>query len=353
MRVTSGRTDPVLSRILVDNSKDTVFWMNEVGGVKMEPAITVAGVKKGNVVVWPRGLVVRAQHEGVGLSRSWFATVQKARHRAALRQRRDGTGRRRPGPRRRRQGARRPRHAIDSRQAPWCSAAAASRPTCRCARSISARSSVQRRCAARRTTRATACAWRWPSAPCRGASGAAVTRRRSAPTGAISHRASTPTAPIGCPTIYGLMINRRGRRFVDEGEDQNLFTYAKFGRAILAEPGAKGYQLFDSKVLHLLEPRYSTSKPITAHSMRGAASPSSTSTTRDSAEDGRGVTTPHAHQQGVRSRRKKDGHATRGLAIDKTNWATAARHSRPTSPTRLPAASPSPSAASRSTKKRR
>ena len=64
MRVTSGRTDPVLSRILVDNSKDTVFWMNEVGGVKMEPAITVAGVKKGNVVVWPRGLVVRAAARG-------------------------------------------------------------------------------------------------------------------------------------------------------------------------------------------------------------------------------------------------------------------------------------------------
>ena len=39
--------------------------------------------------------------------------------------------------------------------------------------------------------------------------------------------------------LYGVMINRKGRRFVDEGEDQNLFTYAKFGRAILAEPGAK------------------------------------------------------------------------------------------------------------------
>ena len=79
---------------------------------------------------------------------------------------------------------------------------------------------------------------------------------------------------------YGVMLNRQGRRFVDEGEDRNLFTYAKFGRAILAEPGAKGYQIFDSKVLHLLEPRYSTSKPITADSLEGAASPSSTSTTR-------------------------------------------------------------------------
>ena len=28
IRVTSGRTDPMLAGILVDNSKDTVFWMN-------------------------------------------------------------------------------------------------------------------------------------------------------------------------------------------------------------------------------------------------------------------------------------------------------------------------------------
>ena len=76
LRVTSGRTDPVLSSILVDNSKDTVFWMHEVGGVKMEPAITVAGVKKGNMVVWPRGLVVRIVHEGVGLSSTWFKTAE-------------------------------------------------------------------------------------------------------------------------------------------------------------------------------------------------------------------------------------------------------------------------------------
>src|SRR6266481_4887229 len=35
MRVTSGQTDPVLSRILVQNSKDTVFWMNRVGNIRM------------------------------------------------------------------------------------------------------------------------------------------------------------------------------------------------------------------------------------------------------------------------------------------------------------------------------
>src|SRR5438128_10727455 len=38
MRVTSGQTDPVLSRILVQHSKDTVFWMNRVGNIRMERA---------------------------------------------------------------------------------------------------------------------------------------------------------------------------------------------------------------------------------------------------------------------------------------------------------------------------
>jgi tricarballylate dehydrogenase len=47
MRVTSGQTDPVLSRVLVDRSQDTVFWMNRVGRVPMEPAITLTGVRKG------------------------------------------------------------------------------------------------------------------------------------------------------------------------------------------------------------------------------------------------------------------------------------------------------------------
>jgi len=66
MRVTSGQTDPVLSRILVQNSKDTVFWMNRVGNIKMEPATSLTGVRQGNRIIWARGLVVRAAHEGVG-----------------------------------------------------------------------------------------------------------------------------------------------------------------------------------------------------------------------------------------------------------------------------------------------
>jgi tricarballylate dehydrogenase len=60
------------------------------------------------------------------------------------------------------------------------------------------------------------------------------------------------------------MVNRHGFRFVDEGEEANRYTYAKFVRAILAQPGAKAWQIFDQKVIHLLEPRYSTSRPLIA-----------------------------------------------------------------------------------------
>ena len=34
------------------------------------------------------------------------------------------------------------------------------------------------------------------------------------------------------------MINLDGERFVDEGEDFNLYTYAKMGREILRQPRA-------------------------------------------------------------------------------------------------------------------
>jgi len=197
MRVTSGQTDPVLSRILVQNSRDTVFWMNRVGNIRMEPATSLTGVRKGNKIIWARGLVVRAAHEGVGLSRSWFATAEKMgieiRYGAAVTAiLQDDRG-----------------HASacvtmaasrTSTAEPLSSAAAASRPTCRCAPSTSVRWSAAPRCAAPRTIRATACAWPWPSAPCPGANGAAATPPPSPPTGATSPRANSPTEATGSAT---------------------------------------------------------------------------------------------------------------------------------------------------------
>ncbi|KZT51455.1 FAD/NAD(P)-binding domain-containing protein [Calocera cornea HHB12733] len=50
----------------------------------------------------------------------------------------------------------------------------------------------------------------------------------------------------------GVMINADGKRFVDEGEDMRNYTYARFGRKILEQPGGVAWQLYDAKVVPLL-----------------------------------------------------------------------------------------------------
>jgi tricarballylate dehydrogenase len=54
----------------------------------------------------------------------------------------------------------------------------------------------------------------------------------------------------------GIMVNRDGRRFVDEGADFRNYTYAKYGRIILTQPGQMAWQVFDAKVLGRLRDEY-------------------------------------------------------------------------------------------------
>lgn len=44
----------------------------------------------------------------------------------------------------------------------------------------------------------------------------------------------------------GIIVNRDGERFLDEGEDFRNYTYAKYGKVILQQPGSIAYQLFDA-----------------------------------------------------------------------------------------------------------
>jgi tricarballylate dehydrogenase len=120
--------------------------------------------------------------------------------------------------------------------------------------------------------------------------------------------------------VYGVMLNRKGLRFVDEGEDAALFTYAKFGRAILAEPGAKAWQIFDSKVVHLLEPRYSTSQPIVADTLEELVEQ------LDIEDKKQALRTLEIYNDAARSEdegfdpTKPDGLSTHGATPEKTNW---------------------------------
>lgn len=48
---------------------------------------------------------------------------------------------------------------------------------------------------------------------------------------------------------YGITVNALAERFYDEGESNHSYTYAKTGRAVLAQPGGTAHQIYDEKSL--------------------------------------------------------------------------------------------------------
>lgn len=119
---------------------------------------------------------------------------------------------------------------------------------------------------------------------------------------------------------FGILVNKDGKRFIDEGEDEVWLTYAKTGQAVLAQPGNIAFEVFDQRTLHLLEPRYSTATPVEATTIRDLAVAlgidpdilESTVNTYNAAVDGTGKFDPF----------RKDGLATASeLRPRKSNWA--------------------------------
>ncbi|MBV1777537.1 FAD-dependent tricarballylate dehydrogenase TcuA [Paeniglutamicibacter sp. ABSL32-1] len=50
----------------------------------------------------------------------------------------------------------------------------------------------------------------------------------------------------------GIIVNNRGERFLDEGEDFRNYTYAKYGKVILQQPDSIAYQIFDATLRPML-----------------------------------------------------------------------------------------------------
>lgn len=121
---------------------------------------------------------------------------------------------------------------------------------------------------------------------------------------------------------WGVMVNAKGRRFVDEGADFRNFTYAKYGRAILEQPQRLAWQIFDAKVTHLLRDEYRIPQvtKVTADSLEKLGAQldgvESDGFLREIQEYNRAVDTEVPFNPNV-----KDGRCTRGLSIPKTNWA--------------------------------
>ena len=121
---------------------------------------------------------------------------------------------------------------------------------------------------------------------------------------------------------FGIMVNARGLRFVDEGADFRNYTYAKYGRVILEQPGQFAWQIFDQKVAHLLRDEYrirhvTKAQADTLEELAGKL---------DDVDPARFLATVKEYNAAVDQAvpfnpNVKDGRAAKGLAVPKSNWA--------------------------------
>ncbi|MCC7483659.1 MAG: FAD-dependent tricarballylate dehydrogenase TcuA [Burkholderiales bacterium] len=268
MRVTQGRSDPELARILIENSYDTMCWLQETGRHQFELAVSVMGVKVGGEYKWPRGAMIRTRHEGVGLSKTWFETAEKMGIEIRYET-----------------GAQRLVQAESGRVTGVIARGPDGFAT------LGAKAVVLA-CGGFETNPE----WRlrylgapWDHAKVRGSNFNYGDGLRMAldigamPWGHWSGCHATPinaaAADYGVQNLtdktnrlsyfLGVMLNVEGRRWVDEGADLNSFTYARYGGMIVRQTRSLVYQIFDSKVLGLLEPRYATSEPLKADTLEG------------------------------------------------------------------------------------
>ena len=121
---------------------------------------------------------------------------------------------------------------------------------------------------------------------------------------------------------FSVMINANGDRFVDEGADFRNYTYAKYGREILAQPGQFAWQIFDSQVRHLLRDEYRI-KQVTKVS---AATLEELVGKLEGVNPEKALKTLTAYNAAVRADvpfnpNVKDGRRTEGLDLPKSNWA--------------------------------
>ncbi len=121
---------------------------------------------------------------------------------------------------------------------------------------------------------------------------------------------------------WGLLVNAHGRRFVDEGADFRNYTYAKYGREVLNQPDQFAWQIFDRKVIHLLRDEYRIKRvtKVTANTLEDLAAklegvdPKGFLAEIATYNDAVDTDTPFDPNV-------KDGRATQGLAVPKSNWA--------------------------------
>ena len=121
---------------------------------------------------------------------------------------------------------------------------------------------------------------------------------------------------------FGVVLNARGQRFLDEGLDFHSYTYAKYGHEVMKQPGLFAWQVFDQKIVGLLRDEYRIARITkeTADTLEALVG-KLTSVDPEAA-----LATLQAYNAAPRPNvafnpNVHDGLRTIGLEIDKTNWA--------------------------------
>jgi tricarballylate dehydrogenase len=121
---------------------------------------------------------------------------------------------------------------------------------------------------------------------------------------------------------WGIYLNAEGKRFVDEGADFRNYTYAKYGRVILNQPGQFAWQIFDAKVKGQLRDEYRIKQvtKVVANTLEELTS------RLDDVNAAAALAEIKAYNAAVRqdipfNPNIKDGRCTTGLAVNKSNWA--------------------------------
>jgi tricarballylate dehydrogenase len=128
---------------------------------------------------------------------------------------------------------------------------------------------------------------------------------------------------------FGISVNSLGERFLDEGEDFGAYTYAKYGKVILTQPGQVAWQIFDAKTVGLWTDEYRYKNPEAAR-MQADTLPALAAKLepRGLAATDRFLKTVDDYNSAVDDSIEfnpyvKDGKHTNGLTPEKTNWSQA------------------------------
>jgi len=315
MRLSEGKADPALTHVLVDNSYQTVRWMQSLG-VQFE--LYQTAVRQGGRIYFPAGAVIQFWSGGPGLTQRLFRAAEgrgiNVVYEAAVVELLSTDDGRIQGVRVQMPDGRMDIHAGSVILA--CGGFEAS---------------VERR--------ARYLGADWQHVHVRGSrynTGELLDCLEALGAQLGGHLDGAHAVPVdaGSPEVgdlnlgdltarlsypLGIMVNREARRFINEGMDFKSYSYTVMGPEILRQPGGIAYQIFDQQTVERLETRYgSGSAPAIADTIEALAeklglNPAVLVQTVDEYNA--------AIQEGPFNPAIKDGKRTQGIAPAKTNWA--------------------------------